>query len=55
MSIVSFCMRLVWSRILYTKKGVNALFICKAPKYKNLETKKECQLDTTKGMKGEDL
>ena len=21
MSIVSFCMRLVWSRILYTKKG----------------------------------
>ena len=36
-----------WSRTLYQKREVNALFICKLPKIKVLERKTGSKFDTT--------
>ena len=44
-----------WSRTLYQKREVNALFICKLPKIKVLERKIGSKFDTTASVREEQL
>ncbi|MDD6268338.1 MAG: hypothetical protein PUA92_10800, partial [Clostridium sp.] len=55
MSIAPFGILEFWSRTLYQKREVNALFICKLPKIKVLERKKGSKFDTTNRRKESNL